>query len=211
MACYVVFHISLIIYTVLSSAVTTEEFQGEAMYGGPAWLHSVNHLSTVSLITDNCLNVVHTSVRPVFSSCFLCPQGNKCLHQCKPTHPPNQPHTADLQNRGLAFRDAHRLPPLSCGEPLLEWRKLEEHLTYICKLERVDFRVGGRFHWSRYSRFQFKRLKSAICFAFSMRIFQSWNGTEWAQSLVFSDFIWTVLIYNPGLVGSRWGEVFIKD
>lgn len=31
-------------------------------------------------------------------------QGNKRLHQREPAHPPNQPHIADLQNRGLAFR-----------------------------------------------------------------------------------------------------------
>ncbi|KAL7380051.1 hypothetical protein ABVT39_010528 [Epinephelus coioides] len=37
-------------------------------------------------------------------------RGDKCLHQCEPAHPPNQPHTADLQNRGLAPQRSHMSP-----------------------------------------------------------------------------------------------------
>lgn len=44
-----------------------------------------------------------------FSFSFSLFQGNKCLHQRKPAHPPNQPHIADLQNCGLACTP----PPLA--------------------------------------------------------------------------------------------------
>lgn len=54
------------------------------------------------------LLMFHTRLN-VFSLFFL--QGNKCLHQCKPAHPPNQPHTADLQNRGLVCTHHGALPP----------------------------------------------------------------------------------------------------
>lgn len=89
---------------------------------------------------------------------FLCSQGNKCLHQCKPAHPPNQPHTADLQNRGLAPHltptppKRPQSPPFSSslGEQLLKWQRLEEHLTHICKLELIFLGLGSMSLESRF-------------------------------------------------------------
>lgn len=73
-----------------------------------ALLHFLSFLARVhSLFKQRPQEPLH-SVFP--SRIFLCSQGNKCLHQRKPAHPPNQPHTADLQNRGLALRDHKALP-----------------------------------------------------------------------------------------------------
>lgn len=115
-------------------------------------LNIFNQLDKGRQLFHSCSKVVVHSVVlcMMFSSefsraiIFFCSQGNKCLHQRKPAHPPNQPHTADLQNRGLAPhltrphpRD-HRAPfSLSLGEQLLKWQRLEEHLTHICKLELI--------------------------------------------------------------------------
>lgn len=81
------------------------------------------------IVDCKCLVLVQLLL-PVF-------QGDKCVHQCKPAHPPNQPHTADLQNCGLAQETTSQKATIQTGGLL-------KH-TCICNIEELILGQGFVF------------------------------------------------------------------